>query len=227
MVQCQKCDYRRYPERLYKALMNSSTVLTVWNGERLVGLARVLDDTEMLAQIHYVIVHPDMQYEMIKESECMQLLIKQKVFSFTDTYDVYDSAGNPRYYVKAEFFTIGHRIHVYDMSGNELGVIKQKVLTFMPSFEIEISGKYYGRVVKRFTMFKPKYDVDYNGWRIEGNFMGWDYDVYDGSHAVMHISKELFRWGDTYVIDIMNHEEELMGLMLVIAIDAANCSDGN
>lgn len=97
----------------------------------------------------------------------------------------------------------------------------------MPSFEIEIAGKYYGRVVKRFTMFKPKYDVDYNGWRIEGNFMGWDYDVYDGSHTVMHISKELFRWGDTYVIDIMNPEEELMGLMLVIAIDAANCSDGN
>ena len=127
--------------------MNSLTVLTVWNGERFVGLARVLDDTEMLAQIHYVIVHPDMQYEMIKESECMQLLIKQKVFSFTDTYDVYDSAGNPRYYVKAESFTIGHRIHVYDMNGNELGVIKQKVLTFMPSFEIEISGKYYGRVV--------------------------------------------------------------------------------
>ena len=41
-----------YPERLYKALMNSSTVLTVWDGERLVGLTRVLDDTEMLAQIH-------------------------------------------------------------------------------------------------------------------------------------------------------------------------------
>ena len=165
--------------------MNSLTVLTVWNGERFVGLARVLDDTEMLAQIHYVIVHPDMQYEMIKESECMQLLIKQKVFSFTDTYDVYDSAGNPRYYVKAEFFTIGHRIHVYDMNGNELGVIKQKVLTFMPSFEIEISGKYYGRVVKCFTMFKPKYDVDYNGWRIEGNFMGWDYD---GLNIVKHFT---------------------------------------
>lgn len=47
--------------------MNSSTVLTVWDDERLVGLARVLDDTEMLAQIHYVLVHPDMQYEMIKE----------------------------------------------------------------------------------------------------------------------------------------------------------------
>ena len=50
-----------YPERLYKALMNSSTVLTVWDDDKLVGLTRVLDDTEMLAQIHYVLVHPDYQ----------------------------------------------------------------------------------------------------------------------------------------------------------------------
>ena len=40
-----------YPEQLYKALMNSSTVLTAWDDDRLVGLARGLDDTEMLAQI--------------------------------------------------------------------------------------------------------------------------------------------------------------------------------
>ena len=51
----------KYPERLYKALMNSSTVLTIWDDEKLVGLTRVLDDTEMLAQIHYVLVHPDYQ----------------------------------------------------------------------------------------------------------------------------------------------------------------------
>lgn len=35
--------------------MNSSAVLTVWDDEKLVGLTRVLDDTEMLAQIHYVL----------------------------------------------------------------------------------------------------------------------------------------------------------------------------
>ena len=50
-----------YPERLYKALMNSSTVLTAWDDEKLVGLIRVLDDTEMLAQIHYVLVCPAYQ----------------------------------------------------------------------------------------------------------------------------------------------------------------------
>lgn len=35
-----------YPEKLYKALMHSSTVVTVWDEDRLVGLARALDDTE-------------------------------------------------------------------------------------------------------------------------------------------------------------------------------------
>ena len=33
----------------------------------------------------------------------MQLLIKQRVFSWTDTYDVYDEKEEPKYFVKAEF----------------------------------------------------------------------------------------------------------------------------
>lgn len=49
----------QYPTRLYKALMHSSTVITAWDGDRLVGLVRVLDDFELVAYIHYVLVHPD------------------------------------------------------------------------------------------------------------------------------------------------------------------------
>ncbi len=54
-----------YPQRLYKALMNSQTVLTAWDGERLVGLARVLDDSELVAFVHYVLVHPEYQGQKI------------------------------------------------------------------------------------------------------------------------------------------------------------------
>lgn len=49
----------QYPTRLYKALMHSSTVITSWDGDRLVGLVRVLDDSELVAYMHYVLVHPD------------------------------------------------------------------------------------------------------------------------------------------------------------------------
>lgn len=51
----------KYPERLYKALMGSSTVFSAWDGDRLVGLVRVLDDTEMVAYMHYVLVDPEYQ----------------------------------------------------------------------------------------------------------------------------------------------------------------------
>ena len=48
----------QYPERLHKALMNSSTVISAWDGERLVGLVRAIDDTELVAYVHYVLVDP-------------------------------------------------------------------------------------------------------------------------------------------------------------------------
>ena len=44
-------------------------------------------------------------------------------------------------------------------------------------------------------------------------FFGLGYDA--------AISKELFRWGDTYVIDIPDPANELPCLLIVLAIDAA------
>ena len=66
----------------------------------------------------------------------MKLLIKQRVFSWTDSYDIYDENGNAKYCVKAEFLSIGHRLHVYDATGQEIGLIKEKVFTLLPVFEI-------------------------------------------------------------------------------------------
>lgn len=158
----------------------------------------------------------------------MQLYIKQRVFSWTDTYDVYDENENPKYFVKAEFLSLGHNIHIYESStGNEIGAIHQRLLTFLPAFDIEIAGCQIGTVQKKFSLFRPQYEVDYNGWHIEGDFMGWDYDVMNGCSSAIHISKEPFHWGDTYVLDFADPADEVMGLMLVIAIDAANCSGKN
>ena len=73
-----------YPKRLYKALMNSSTVLTAWDDEELVGLIRVLDDTEMLAQIHYVLVHPDHQGKGIAGAMLEHVKEKYKDFMYIE-----------------------------------------------------------------------------------------------------------------------------------------------
>ena len=155
----------------------------------------------------------------------MELYIRQRVFSWTDSYDVYDETGLARYEVRAEFLSLGHKIHIYDKrSGQELGSIHQKLFTLLPTFEIVIGGRVQGIIRKQFTLFRPSYEVDYRGWQVDGNFMGWDYRVLQGSMEVMSISKELFSWSDTYVLRYSNPANEMPGLLLVIAIDAANCS---
>ena len=50
-----------YPQRLVRALAGSSTVFSAWDGDRLVGLINVLDDGELTAYVHYLLVNPEYQ----------------------------------------------------------------------------------------------------------------------------------------------------------------------
>ena len=104
----------KYPERLYKALMHSSTVLTVWDGEKLVGLARALDDTEMLAQIHYVLVHPDYQGHGIAGK--MIEYIKEKYKDFLYIEGMPENKKNVPFYEKHGFSVMknGAAIQIYN-----------------------------------------------------------------------------------------------------------------
>jgi uncharacterized protein YxjI len=154
----------------------------------------------------------------------MELYIKQRVFAWGDTYDIYDETGEVRYYVEAELFTFGHQIHVYDKrSGREVGSIHEHLFSLLKTFDIVINGQVMGTVRREFSFFTPRYTVDYRGWDVEGDFLGWDYRVMQGSLEIMSISKQFFNWGDTYSLEYQNPANELPGLLLVIAIDAANC----
>ena len=91
----------QYPQRLYKALMHSSTVLTVWDGDRLIGLIRVLDDSEMLAQIHYVLVHADYQGQGIAGE--MLERIKEKYKNYLYIEGMPEDKKNVPFYEKHGF----------------------------------------------------------------------------------------------------------------------------
>lgn len=157
----------------------------------------------------------------------MKLMIKQRVFSFREKFDIYDEFENVKYFAKGELFSFGHKLHVYDLHEREIGSVNEKLLTFPKKFEIVLNGTVRGHITKQFTFFKEKYDVDFNSWHVDGDFLDWEYDVFSGSRPIIHISKQWLAWGDTYIIDIENPEDEIMGLMLVLAIDAANCDHNN
>jgi len=154
----------------------------------------------------------------------MKLIFKQRLFSWFDSYDIYDEAGNTVYVVKGEL-AWGHLLRIYDAHGNEVGYIKQKVLTWLPRFEMYIGGNYAGCITKEFSFFKPKFNIDFCGWRVEGDWFEWDYTILNSAGlSVAQVSKELWKWTDTYVIDVRDPHDLLYSLMLVLAIDAEKCS---
>ena len=60
---------------------------------------------------------------------------------------------------------------------------------------------------------------------MEGDFTEWDYTITDpDGETVATVSKELFHWTDTYILDIKNPDDALYVLMFVLAIDAEKCS---
>ena len=154
----------------------------------------------------------------------MKLLFKQRLFSWFDSYDVYDESGTAVYTVKGQL-SWGHCLKIYDVCGYEIGTVKERLFTFLPKFEMYFGERYVGCISKEFTFFKPKYNIDCNGWHVEGNFFEWDYNIIDSQgRSVATVSKELFNWTDTYVIDVSNPQDAVYALMLVLAIDAEKCS---
>ncbi len=90
-----------YPKRLYKALMHSSTVITAWDNDQLVGLIRVLDDSEMIAYVHYVLVHPSYQGQGVA-SHLIQL-VKDKYKDYLYIEVMPEESKNATFYQKHGF----------------------------------------------------------------------------------------------------------------------------
>lgn len=154
----------------------------------------------------------------------MKLLFKQRIFSWLDSYDIYDENGNTIYTVEGQL-SWGHCLHVHDVNGEHIATLKEVVLTFLPKFEMYIGNDYIGQICKEFTFFTPKFHLECNGWQVEGEPFEWDYDIVDDTgRLIAKVSKELFHFSDTYIIDVQDHKDALYCLLIVLAIDAEKCS---
>ena len=103
-------------------------------------------------------------------------------------------------------------------------MLKEKVFAFLPRFYMYVNGVEIGWIKKKFTFFKPQFELNCNGWLVDGNFFEWDYSVYENNNEIITLSKEIFNFTDTYVIDVKRPEDGLLGLLIVLAIDAEKCS---
>ena len=135
----------------------------------------------------------------------MKLCIRQKVFSWVDRFTVFDENGADKYYVEGELFSWG-----------------KKLSSFMPRFFVYIDGRECAEIVKRFTFFYEKYEIEGLDWTIEGDFWLHEYRITQNGREIVSLSKEWFTWGDCYALDIADPKNETLALAVVLAIDAVH-----
>ena len=149
----------------------------------------------------------------------MKLLFKQRFFSFFNSYDIYNEAGDTVFTVEGQL-SLEPCFNII-CNGREVGTVKRILFTLLPKFEIYYKDEYIGCISREFTLVGSKYNLDYLGWKVDGDFFGWDFCIYDSNGKVIaSVTKELFNFTDTYVIDINDSVDTASVLILVIAIDS-------
>lgn len=149
----------------------------------------------------------------------MKLYIREKVFSWGDKFTVKDEYGNDKYFVEGEVFSWGKKLHVYNVTGNEVAFIKQEVFSFMPRYNVFCGNQPVAEIKKEFSFLFPRYSIEGLGWEIEGRFMAHEYEITQGGRTIVSISKEWMTWGDSYELDILNPQDEIVALAVVLTID--------
>ena len=151
----------------------------------------------------------------------MKLIIKQKIISWFDSYNVYDENDNVVYVVKGKL-AWGHKFVIFDASGKELGCINEKIISLLPTFEIYKGKEKIGLIKQKLTLWKPKYTFDLDEYEIDGDFWGLNYKIKKSGNEIASINKKFFSITDTYTIN-SSKEDAFNVLLIVVAIDAANC----
>ena len=90
-----------FPEKLQTALHNSSKVISAWDGNKLVGLIRGLDDGIWQATIDCLLVNPAYQGKGIASTLLKHLLNEYSNFLYVDV--VPDEKKNVSFYEKHGF----------------------------------------------------------------------------------------------------------------------------
>lgn len=153
----------------------------------------------------------------------MKLYFDQRPFRWDDMYTIYDETGQPAYRITAEPGEKENRILVRNRNDVELGRVRCRK-TFFGGWRFSLwqGEAQIGTVEKYSSHGVTRYELKCNRWRIFGNILAFEYDVFDGKYMVMHAGNEDGAYPGKYVIDTSYSNNELAALLVALGMEAAN-----
>ena len=150
--------------------------------------------------------------------------------SLVDRFNIYGENQKIKYTVKGKKSSKKRQLEVFDAWGRYIGLLKEKLyahrgpfsLEAAPiDFSVEIYGRKYGKIKSTGGIINRKFKIDFFGWNIKGNVLSGNYSVVKGKEEIARISR---KWG-TYVLTFFDIQNELLLLMIVIALYSDSAPD--
>lgn len=152
-------------------------------------------------------------------------LIKERFFDIGDDYDITDENGNKVLHVDGKVFSLRNRLVIENLSGQEVASVHRHLISLRPTYEIQIGGEKAAEVRKKlFTPFREKFTIDVPGpddLEMKGNLIDREFVVERGGQGVAVVSKRWFTIRDTYAVNILAGENDLLILAGVLALELA------
>jgi uncharacterized protein YxjI len=153
----------------------------------------------------------------------MRYVMKQKIFAWGDDFIIKTADGQDAFFVDGKAFSIGDKLSFQDMNGNELAFIRQKLLSWGPTYEIYRNNELQAVVKKKLiTFIHCRFIVDVPGphdLEAKGSFTDHSYEFTRDGQRVAEVSKRWFSWADTYGVDIAEGEDDVLILASSVVID--------
>lgn len=156
-----------------------------------------------------------------KSTSNYMLFIKKKSLSIKRGFTVVDEFDKKKYVVKTDALTFGYPcIRLFDAEDHEIGKVELSSKTGMGTYAMYLDGIKLGTLSRKMSV-KIKLDLSFNGWHLEGNFMQSSFTVTDKNGNMVMKFNDAFSARDTYVLEMNNREYEVLGLLLVMAVEIA------
>jgi uncharacterized protein YxjI len=153
----------------------------------------------------------------------MRFVLRDRMFSLGGDLNITDEHGSPVYFVDGKVISIGRRLEIKDPSTQEvLAVIQQRVISLLPTYEIELPGKFKATISKRISLITDRLKIDVPGpgdLDVHGDLFDHEYSIDRHGQEVARVSKHWISLVDSYGVEVAEGEDPLLVLAAAVVID--------
>ena len=159
----------------------------------------------------------------------MRFILRQKLFSLRDVFQIKDEHDNLAFEVVSKLLTLKRTFIMRDAHEREVAKIKRKFFSIRPTLNLTFADGSTALLRKKFFSwwFTSKFYLSYQGRSIliVGDFLSHEYDFFIDDQPIASVSKKWFSFTDTYGVDIAAPKLAPLILSCVVIIDELQHSD--